>query len=204
MPAASPASLPTSAAAISSSRAVSPPFPSRRRGRCAGHRSLRADRLADGAHLLHQVSEPLVLGHLPARLVQLRPGFEVHVHRLAAHPAGQVPLRPVPPVPRLRALTVRLAALAPHRVQRAPPEVPDLADQGEQLGAAAFQPGQVTSGEVSHGPPRCLSVNITQSSRTACANQAPSRFSRAPGGHACCLMAPRHLIWPTAVTAGAT
>jgi hypothetical protein len=84
-----------------------------------------------------------VLGDLGPRLLQLRPRLQVHIHGLATDAAGQVPLRPMPAVPRLRARTVRLAAFAPHRVQRAPPEVPDLGDQAEQLGAAALQPCQV-------------------------------------------------------------
>src|SRR6185437_7889792 len=158
-----------------------PPLPSRREGPGAGRCPPgRADRLAHLAHLLHQVSEPLMLCHLPLRLLQLRPRLQVHVHRLAADTAGQVPLRAVPPVPRLRAGTVRLAAPAPHRVQRAPPEVPDLGHQPEQLGAAALQPRQVTPGEISHARLPSLSVIITQASRAACTNQAPSRFSRAP------------------------
>ena len=180
MPAARPASLPTSAAAISSIRAASPPFPSGRRGSRAGDRSGRADRLAHGAHLLHQAGEPLMPGDLLLRLRQLRPRFQVHVHRLPADPPGQVVLRPMPAVPGLRAGAVRLAALAPDHVQRAAPEIADLGDQREELGSAAFQPGQVTSGEVSHRCLRSLSVNITQTSRATCANQAPSRFSRAP------------------------
>jgi hypothetical protein len=180
MPAARPASLPTSAAAASSIRAASPPFPSGRRGRRAGCRPGCADRLADLAHLLHQRGEPPVLGHLPLGFVQLRPRFQVHVHRLAAHPAGQVPLRPVAAVTGLRARAVRLAALAPHLVQRAPPEVPDLRDQGEQLSAAALQPGQVTAGEVTHRYLHRLNYNITQTSLATCTNQARSQFSRAP------------------------
>jgi hypothetical protein len=153
MLAASPASPVISAAAISSSWAASPPFPPRP-GR---HRPGRADRLAHLAHLLHQELKPLVLGNLPLGLLQLRPGLQVHVHRLAADAPGQVVLRTVPPVAGLRALAVRLAALAPHRVQRAPPEVPHLGDQPEQLGTAALQPRQVTSGEVGHGHLRILS-----------------------------------------------
>ena len=181
MPAASPASLPTSPAVISSSRAASPPFPSCREGRPAGRdRPGRADRLAHLGHLLHQRGEPLVLGHLPLGLLQLRARLQVHIHRLAARPAGQVPLRPVPAVPRLGARAARLAALAPHRVQRPPAEIPHLRDQREQLAAAAFQPRQVTAGEVSHRCLRILSDDITQNSRAACGNQAPSRFSRAP------------------------
>jgi hypothetical protein len=76
-------------------------------------RSGRADRLADSRHLVHQPGEPLVPGHLAARLLQLRPGFQVHVHGPSADAAGQVPLRPVAAVTGLRARAVRLAALAP-------------------------------------------------------------------------------------------
>jgi hypothetical protein len=154
IPAASPASLPTSAAATSSSRAASPLFPSRREGRRPGlHRPGRADRLAHLAHRLHQRGEPLVLGHLPLGFRQLRPGPQVLVHRLAADAAGQVPLRPVPAVTGLSAGAVRLAALTPHRVQRSPPEISHLRHHSEQLGTAALQPRQVTPGEVSHRPP---------------------------------------------------
>jgi len=151
MPAARPASLPTSAAAISSIRAASPFFPSRRERRRPGpDRPGRADRLADLAHLLHQVSEPLMLSDLPPDLVQLGPRFQVDVDGLAADAPRQIPLRPMAPVTGLRAGAVRLAALAPHRVQRPPPEVACLRDQGEQLSAAAFEPCHVTPGEVSH------------------------------------------------------
>jgi hypothetical protein len=113
--------------------------------RADGHGPGRADRLAHLAHLLDQISEPLVPGHLPLGFLQLRPGFQVHVHGLAADAAGQVVLRPVPAVPQPRALAVRLAALTPHRVQLAPPEVRDLGDQGEQLSAAPLQPRQEKS-----------------------------------------------------------
>ena len=84
-----------------------------------------------------------MLSHLPLRLLQLRARPQVRVHRLTAHPAGQVPLRPMPAVPRLRARAVRLAALAPHRVQRAPPEIPHLGEQTEQLRPAPLQPRQI-------------------------------------------------------------
>ncbi len=156
MPAASPASPVISAAAISSRSSESPPLPLRRRGRRAGQRRpRRADRLADRRHLLHQIGEPPVLGDFPLGLLQFRPGFQVHVDGLAADAPRQVVLRPVTAVPGLRAGAVRLAALAPHHVQRAPPEVPDLGDKGEQLAAPALQPRQVTPGEVSHvRPPR--------------------------------------------------
>ena len=169
MPAASPASPAISAAAISSSSAASPPFPLRRRGRRAG-RAGRAVQIASltGVTSSTRIGEPLVLGDLPLGLLQLRPGFQVHVHGLAADAPGQVVLRPVTAVPGLRAGAVRLAALTPHHVQRAPPEVPDLGDQGEQLGAAALQPRQVTPGEVSHVRPPSLSDNITQTSRVTC------------------------------------
>src|ERR1700727_417772 len=50
------------------------------------------------------------------------------------------------PVTGLRAGAVRLAVLAPHRVQRPPPEVACLRDQGEQLSAAAVEPRHVTPG----------------------------------------------------------
>ena len=181
-PAARPASLPTSAAAASSIRAASPPFPLPAEGKPRSvYRPGRAHRLADRAHLLHQVSEPLVLGHLPARLVQLWPGPQVHVDGLAADPAGQVPLRPVTPVARLRARAVRLAAPAPHPVQRAPAEVPDLRDQREQLGArrsshARSRPDRSATQRLLPD----LSYNITQTSRATCVDQEPSRFSRAP------------------------
>ncbi len=54
-----------------------------------------------------------------------------------------VVLRPVPMMARLGARAVRLAALAPHHIQRSPPEVTDPGDQAEQLGAAPLQPRQV-------------------------------------------------------------
>ena len=96
MPAARPASLPTSAAAISSIRAASPFFPSRRERRRPGPDwPGRADRLADLAHLLHQVSEPLMLSDLPLDLVQLGPRFQVDVDGLAADAPRQIPLRPM-------------------------------------------------------------------------------------------------------------
>jgi hypothetical protein len=71
------------------------------------------------------------------------PRPQVLIHGLATHPAGQVVLRPVPPVPRLRARTVRLAALAPHHVQRTPAEVTHLCHQAEQLSAPALQPREI-------------------------------------------------------------
>jgi hypothetical protein len=58
--------------------------------------------------------------------------------------------------------------------------IPDLRDQAEQLGAAALQPRQVTPGEISHARLPSLSDNITQASRAARTNQAPSRLSPAP------------------------
>jgi hypothetical protein len=91
-----------------------------------------------------------MLSDLPPDLVQLGPRFQVDVDGLAADAPRQIPLRPMAPVTGLRAGAVRLAALAPHRVQRPPPEVACLRDQGEQLSAAAFEPCHVTPGEVSH------------------------------------------------------
>jgi hypothetical protein len=91
-----------------------------------------------------------MLGDLPLGLLQLRARLQVRVHGLAARPAGQVVLRPVPPVPRPGAPAVRLPAPAPHHVQRAAPEVTDLSHQAEQLRPPALQPGQITTGQVSH------------------------------------------------------
>ena len=97
MLAASPASPVISAAAISSSWAASPPSPSAGGGAVPAVTGRdRADRLAHLAHLLHQELKPLVLGNLPLGLLQLRPGLQVHVHRLAADAPGQVVLRTVP------------------------------------------------------------------------------------------------------------
>ena len=121
-----------------------------------------------------------MLGDLPPHLVQLRPRLQMDIDGLAAHPAGQVVLRPVPPVTRPRARAVRLPAPAPHRVQCAPPEVAGLRHQAEQLRTAALQPGQVTTGQVSHGTTSKLSGNITQGSPVTCASQTPSQLSRAP------------------------
>jgi len=84
-----------------------------------------------------------MLGDLGPCLFQLRPRLQVHVHGLAADPAGQVPLRVVTAVPRPGARAVRLAALGPHPVQRTPLEVPGLGDQAEQLSTAPLQPRQV-------------------------------------------------------------
>jgi hypothetical protein len=91
-----------------------------------------------------------MLSDLPPDLVQPGPRFQVDINGLAADTPGQVPLRPMAPVTGLRAGTVRLAALAPHCVQRPSPEVAHLRHQAEQLSAAAFQPRQITPGEVSH------------------------------------------------------
>src|SRR6266700_694534 len=144
IPAASPARAVTSAAAISWRPARSPPFPLHRRGRRQrGYRPGRADRLTNSRHFLHQILEPPVLGDLPLHLLQLRPRLQVHIHRLTAHPPGQVVLRPMPAMPRPGTRTVLLAALAPDHIQRTPPEIPNLGDQAEQLGAAALQPRQV-------------------------------------------------------------
>src|SRR5450631_628021 len=129
--AASAASRPSSAAFSAARAARSPPFPSRPgRGTAAGlarhGRAGLADSLVHLRDLPDQIPEPLVLGHLPAGLLQLRAGFQVHRPRPPAHRAGQVPLRPVAGVIRGRARAVRLAALAAHLVQRAPAEIPDL------------------------------------------------------------------------------
>src|ERR1700728_2707728 len=59
-------------------------FSSRRERRRPGPDRPGADRLADLAHLLHQVSEPLMLSDLPPDLVQLGPRFQVDVDGLAA------------------------------------------------------------------------------------------------------------------------
>ena len=73
--------------------------------------------------VLRGIDLTLPLGGFPLRLAQLRARPRMRGHRLAAGPPGPVPLRPVTPIAGLRAMAVRLAALAPHRAQRAPAEL---------------------------------------------------------------------------------
>ena len=145
-PAVVAASRPISAAASAASASQSPPFPLRRRGAAGrpGRRPGLADRLVHLGHLLYQRPEPLVLGHLPLGLLQLRAGPQVHVHRLAARPVRQVVLRPVTTLARLGASAVRLAALTPHRIQRPAAEVTDPAEGGIQPSAPGLQRGQAS------------------------------------------------------------
>ena len=86
-----------------------------------------------------------MLRDLPAGLVQIRPGFQVHRPRPPFHLPGQVPLRPVTGVIRGGARAARLAALAAHLVQRPPPEVPDLAQLPVQLRTPALESRQLIS-----------------------------------------------------------
>src|SRR5262249_21122412 len=87
--AASAASRAISAAFAAASAARSPFFPPPARRVLVGGAAGRggpglADRLVHLPHLAHQIPEPLILGHLPLGLIQLRAGPQVHRHRLAA------------------------------------------------------------------------------------------------------------------------
>jgi len=104
-----------------------------------------ADSLVHLRDLPDQVPEPLVLRNLPPGLFQLRPRPQVHRPGPAFHLPRQVPLRPVTRMIRGGARAARLAALTAHRVQRSPPEVPDLAQLPVQLLASALESSQLIS-----------------------------------------------------------
>ena len=97
-----------------------------------------------------QRPEPLPLRSLPLSFLQFRARPQMHRDRLAALPPGQVVLRPVAPVARLRAPAVRLAALAEHRVERAPAEVTNLRS-GRHTTGPARPPAPARSGSSGTG-----------------------------------------------------
>src|ERR1700722_16771021 len=179
--AASPASRVISAALTSRASSGAPLFPFRPggaliAGEARHHRAPVADRLVHLRDLPDQITEPLVLRHLPPCLVQFRARPQVPGPRPSLHPPGQVVLRAVTWVIRRRACAVRLPALAAHLIQGSWPEVPDLAQLPVQLFPPSFQFRQLI-GFLRHPN---LSNGNTQIKTTTSHDPGPLRMCRTP------------------------
>ena len=158
-----------------------PPFPLRRRGRRRpGRRPGRADRLADlasppppGQRTADARPPPAAPSPAPApvsgarsRSCRRRGGSGSTAARARGARAA-----------RTRSSACRTCA-TPRSASPAGSPRPGRSGRTAQRGGAPATPGHARRSRPR--PPPNLSVNITQASRAACDNQAPSRFSRAP------------------------
>src|SRR5262249_49868909 len=99
-----------------------------------------ADRLADLHDLLAQRRELLVTSQLAAHLLHLTGRKLAAPRAVASHGPGPQIARAMPPVTRLGAGTIRLAAAPVVLANTAPPKIPHRGQPLKQLGTAGLQP----------------------------------------------------------------
>src|SRR5262249_3912529 len=105
-----------------------------------------ADRLADLHDLLAQRRELLVTSQLAAHLLHLTGRKLAAPRAVASHGPGPQIARAMPPVTRLGANTIRLAAAPVVLANTAPPKIPHRGQPLKQLGTAGPPPSQQRTG----------------------------------------------------------